>query len=293
MKKLLLIDSNALVYRAYHGLPPLKSEGILVNAVYGFFLILSKVLEETEPDFVIATFDRKEKTFRHEEYKEYKAQRPDMPEDLVSQLPLIKEGLKRFNIPTLDKLGFEADDIIGTLAKKWQKEVKVVILSGDRDLLQLVDKNVVVRSPGRGIKKMISFDKEKVIEKYGVPPALFVDYKAFRGDSSDNIPGVKGIGKKRASQLIKQYGTVEQIFANFDDLKDIFKRRLKGKKGQVLKTKKLVTLRCDIDLDVTLSDAELNYNYDEVLDFFKSFNFKSLINKYNKKREDQMKFNFK
>jgi DNA polymerase-1 len=140
---------------------------------------------------------------------------------------------------------------------------------------------------------MISFDKEKVIEKYGVPPALFVDYKAFRGDSSDNIPGVKGIGKKRASQLIKQYGTVEQIFANFDDLKDIFKRRLKGKKGQVLKTKKLVTLRCDIDLDVTLSDAELNYNYDEVLDFFKSFNFKSLINKYNKKREDQMKFNFK
>lgn len=293
MKKLLLIDSNALVYRAYHGLPPLKSEGKLVNAVYGFFLILSKALEEIEPDFVIATFDRKEKTFRHKEFKEYKAQRPDMPEDLVSQLPLIKEGLKSFNIPILEKAGFEADDIIGTLAKKWQEEVKVIILSGDRDLLQLVDKNVVVRSPGRGIKKMITFNKEKVIEKYGVPPALFVDYKAFRGDSSDNIPGVEGIGKKRASELVKNYGTVEQIFLNFDSLKNIFKKRLKGKKKQVLRTKKLVTLKCDINLDVTLNDAKLNYNYKEVTDFFKQFNFKSLINRYSKKKEDQMKLNFK
>lgn len=292
MEKLLLIDSNALVYRAYHALPPLKHEGELVNAVYGFFLILTKALEEVEPDYVVAAFDRKEKTFRHKEFEEYKAQRPDMPEELVGQVPLIKRGLKKFKIPALEKRGFEADDIIGTLAKKWNKKTEVVILSGDRDLLQLVDENVVVRSPGRGIKKMITFDKEKVLDKYCLPPKLFTDYKALRGDSSDNIPGVKGIGKKRASQLISDYGSVEEIFDKLDDLPEKFQKRLKGKREQVLKTKRLVTLRCDIDLEVTLEESRLNHKPEEVLEFFKEFNFKSLIKKYEKKKEDQMKLKF-
>lgn len=292
MEKLLLIDSNALIYRAYHALPPLKHEGELVNAVYGFFLILTKALEGVEPDYVVATFDRKEKTFRHEEFEDYKAQRPDMPEELVEQVPLIKEGLQKFNIPVLEKKGFEADDIIGTLAKKWKSEVKVVILSGDRDLLQLVDESVVVRSPGRGIKKMITFDKEKVLDKYSLPPNLFTDYKALRGDSSDNIPGVKGIGKKRASQLISEYGSVEEIFNKIDKLPEKFRKRLKDKKEEVIKTKNLVTLRCNIDLEITLEEGRLNHKPEEVLEFFKKFNFKSLIKKYEKKKEDQMKLKF-
>ncbi|MGM0439022.1 MAG: 5'-3' exonuclease [Patescibacteria group bacterium] len=290
MEKVLLIDSNALMYRAYHALPPLKNEGEVVNALYGFFLIFIKALEDVEPDYVVAAFDRKEKTFRHDMFEDYKAQRPDMPEDLVSQIPLIKEGLKSFKTPALDKKGFEADDIIATLAKRWEKNAEVVILTGDRDLLQLVNDRVSVRSPGRGIKKMINFDKEKVVNKYGLPPKLFVDYKALRGDPSDNIPGVEGIGKKRAAQLIQKYGSVEDIYNNFDELKDTFKKRLKGKKEEVLKGKKLVLLREDVDLTVTLEGAKLNYKDEEVLEFFKRFNFKTLIEKY-KPDDNQMELN--
>ena len=280
MEEILLVDSNALMYRAYHGLPPLKHEGSLVNALYGFFLILTKVIDDLEPDYVVATFDRKEKTFRHEMFEDYKAQRPDMPEDLVSQISLIKKGLQSFNIPVLDKKGFEADDIIATLANRWKKDKKIIILSGDRDLLQLVNENVSMRAPGRGIKKMINFDKEKVVEKYGLPPNLFVDYKALRGDPSDNIPGVEGIGKKRAAKLVQEHGSIEEIYDDFDNLTDSFKRRLKDKKEDVLKGKKLVLLRDDVDLDIDLNQAELNYNQKEVLEFFQKYNFKSLIERY-------------
>ncbi len=288
MEKTLLVDSNALMYRAYHALPPLKNKGELVNAVYGFFLIFSKALEEIEPDYVVTAFDRKEKTFRHEMFEDYKAQRPDMPEDLVSQIPKIKKGLEVFKVPVLDKKGFEADDIIATLTQKWKEDTEVIILSGDRDLLQLVDEKVTLRSPGRGIKKMINYDKQRVVEKYGLPPALFVDYKAFRGDPSDNIPGVAGIGKKRASKLVSEYGKVEDIYDNFDRLPDIFKKRLKGKREEVLKGKKLVTLMTDLELDVTLRRAKLNYKNKEVFNYFNELGFKSLIEKY-KPEDDQLK----
>lgn len=286
MEKILLIDSNALMYRAYHGLPPLEYDGQIVGAVYGFFLILTKALEDIEPDFVVAAFDRKEKTFRHDIFKDYKAQRPEMPEDLVSQIPIIKKGLDNFKIPILDRAGFEADDIIGTLATKWKEDKQIIILSGDRDLLQLVDENVLVRSPGRGIKKMIKFNKEEVVKRYGVPPNLFIDYKALRGDPSDNIPGVKGIGKKRAEKLVKEHGSVEDIYNKLDHLPDSLKKKLKGKKEKVLKSKKLVSLKNDIDLDVSLEDAKLNYESSRVLEFFTKYNFKSLMKKY--KNEAQM-----
>ncbi len=291
MKKLLLIDSNALVYRAYHALPPLKNDGRQVNALYGFFLIFTRVTEDENPDYVIAVFDRKEKTFRHEIFKDYKAQRPDMPDELVDQLPLIKKGLEKYGVPVLDKKGFEADDIIATLSKRWEKEVKTVILSGDRDLLQLVNDNVVVRSPGRGIKKMIKFDKEKVLREYGVPPKLFVDYKALKGDPSDNIPGIEGIGKKRASELVKNYGTVEDIYDSFDELKESVGKRLKNKKETAIKSKKLVSLREDLDLEIDLEKAIFNYSDKEVLNFFKKYNFKSLIKKYGE-GYDQMELDF-
>ena len=137
-----------------------------------------------------------------------------------------------------------------------------------------------MRAPGRGIKKMINFDKEKVVEKYGLPPNLFVDYKALRGDPSDNIPGVEGIGKKRAAKLVQEHGSIEEIYDDFDNLTDSFKRRLKDKKEDVLKGKKLVLLRDDVDLDIDLNQAELNYNQKEVLEFFQKYNFKSLIERY-------------
>lgn len=276
------------MYRAYHALPPLKHKEELVNAVYGFFLIFTKALDDIDPDFAITVFDRKEKTFRHEIFEDYKSQRPDMPEGLVSQISLIKEGLGKFKVPVIDQKGYEADDIIATLACRWKKEFKIIILSGDRDLLQLVDNNVIVKSPGRGIKKMINFDKEKVIEKYGIPPSLFVDYKALRGDPSDNIPGIKGIGKKRASELVKTYGNIKDIYSSFEELKDSFKEKLNDKKEEVLMNKKLVSLVCDMDLDADLKKAKIDYQKEEVLNFFKEFNFKSLVKKYDK-GESQMK----
>ncbi len=289
MKKLLLIDSNALVYRAYHALPPLKSEGKLVNALYGFFLIFTKAIEDVKPDYVVSAFDRKEKTFRHEEFEDYKAQRPDMPDELVDQLPLIKQGLEKYGVPVLEKKGFEADDIIATLTKRWADSLEIVILSGDRDLLQLVEKSVIVRSPGRGIKKMINFDKEKVLEKYGVPPSLFVDYKALRGDPSDNIPGVKGIGKKRARTLIQKHGSIEEIYEDLDKVKKTFGKKLKDQKKQAFQSKRLVTLRKDVDLNLKLEEAKFSYKKEELATFFKKFNFTSLVSKYEKTR-DQMKF---
>jgi len=288
MKKILLIDSNALIYRSYHALPPLKKDGKLVNAAYGFFSILSKVLDDEKPDYVAAAFDRKEKTFRHDIFEDYKAQRPEMPEDLVSQLPIIKRGLESFGIPIFEEKGYEADDIIATLAEKLKDEKEVVVLSGDRDLLQLVDKKVTVRSPGRGIKKMINFDKDKVVEKYGVSPELFVDYKALRGDPSDNIPGIEGIGKKRAKDLVSKHGTIEEIYANLDNLKEAQRRRLEGKEKEALLSKKLVTLKRDMDIDVDSEECQLRPGKEKV-EFFEELNFKTLAARYRKKEDSQMK----
>ncbi len=282
MKKLLLIDGNALLYRAYHALPPLKSDGQLVNAVYGFFLILTKVLDETLPDYVVAAFDRKEKTFRHEEYEGYKAHRPEMPEDLATQIPIIKRGLKAFEIPVLDKKRFEADDIIATMATQWSGKHKVVILSGDRDLLQLVDNTINVRSPGRGVKRMVEFDRKKVVEKYGIKPEFFVDYKALKGDSSDNIPGIKGIGKKRAERLVRNHGAVEKMYDNLDDVEDSLKSKLAQNRERVLKNKKLMSLHKDVELNLNRKDAKFIPDEKKVFSFFREFGFQSLMNKYKK-----------
>ncbi len=290
MKKTLLIDSNSLIYRAYHALPPLKNEGQLLNAVYGFFLIFTKAIEDIEPDFVLTTFDRKEKTFRHEKFADYKAQRPDMPEDLVSQLPIIREGLKSFSVPCLDEKGYEADDIIATFSKKWKKETEIVILSGDRDLLQLVDDNVFVFSPGTGIKKMIKFDNQKIKEKYQISPKLFVDYKALRGDPSDNIPGIKGIGEKTAIYLVKKYGTVEDIFSSLDEIEENFRKKLEGKKDIAIQSKELVLLKDDLEIPISLEDAKFDYDLNQVIDFFKKINFKSLILKYQNKEQLNLDF---
>lgn len=291
MKKVLIIDANSLIYRAYHALPPLRTTGQLVNAVYGFFLMFTKTIEELKPDFVFAAFDRKEKTFRHKKFKDYKAQRPAMPDDLVSQIPLIKEGLKNYAVPCLEKKGFEADDIIATLSEWWKKEFKIVILSGDRDLLQLVEDNISVLAPGRGIKKMINFDKQMVVKEYGVTPEKFVDYKALRGDPSDNIPGVKGIGKKGAMQLVSRYGTVEDIFNALSEIQsNNLRNKLKHNKEEALQSKELVSLIRNIDLDVKLEDGLYNISYEKVLSFFQKFNFNRLAEKYTK--QDQMKLDF-
>ncbi len=290
MQKVLILDANSLIYRAYHALPPLKNEGKPVNAVYGFFLIFSGVVESVNPDFIFATFDRREKTFRHKKFKDYKAQRPDMPDDLVSQIPLIKEGLESYGVPCLEKVGFEADDIVATLAERWKEGCKIIISSGDRDLLQLVEENISVLSPGRGIKKMINYDKDRVLEEYGVSPEKFVDYKALRGDPSDNIPGVNGIGKKRAKQLVSEHGTIEEIFSSLTEIKESLRKKLKDNEKEAMQSKELVSLIRDVDIKIELEDGKKSTNHRKIVDFFQKLNFKSLADKY--EANDQMQLGF-
>jgi len=209
MERLVLIDGHALLHRAYHAYPPLTtSKGDMVNAVYGFTSILLSVLKQLKPKYVAVTFDKKAPTFRHKEYKGYKASRPKIDDELKVQIPKIFSVVQAFNMPIFAKDGFEADDLIGTLAKQ-AKIDEVMIVTGDRDALQLVDEKIKVFIPGRSRQPVQVFDPEKFRKKYGFEPELLVDFKALAGDASDDIPGVKGIGGKGAQKLIQKFGTLE------------------------------------------------------------------------------------
>ena len=216
MKKLILIDSHALIHRAYHALPPLTTKsGELVNAVYGFTSILIKTISDFKPDYIVAAFDAPGATFRHEEYKEYKATRVKAPDDLYAQIPRVKEILTAFSIPFFEKSGFEADDIIGTISKNLKgKDIEVLILTGDMDNLQLVEENIkVIYAPPSASKEQIIYDTKKVKERFeGLKPCQLNDFKGLKGDPSDNIPGVKGIGEKTAIILINRFGSIENLY---------------------------------------------------------------------------------
>src|SRR3989344_3785517 len=218
MKKLILIDSHALIHRAYHALPPLTTKsGELVNAVYGFTSILIKTISNFKPDYIVAAFDAPGATFRHKEYKEYKATRVKAPDDLYAQIPRVKEILTVFKIPIFEQSGYEADDIIGTVAKKIQskdgKNVQILILTGDMDNLQLISKNVsVLYAPPSAAKEEIIYDYKKVAERFGgLSQEQMFDLKGLKGDPSDNIPGFRGIGEKPAFILLfcRAWGRVE------------------------------------------------------------------------------------
>ena len=212
MKKLLLIDGHSIINRAFYGIPDLtNASGQHTNAVYGFFNIMFKILDEEKPDKLIVAFDVKQKTFRHKMFAEYKGTRKPMPEELREQVPLLQDVLKTMNITIATLPGYEADDVIGTLAKRAMKEgYNVVILSGDRDLLQLSDENILIRIPKtkKGTTEVENYYPADVLDKYQVSPAEFIDVKALMGDTADNIPGVPSVGEKTATKLIVEYGSV-------------------------------------------------------------------------------------
>ena len=215
-EKLLIIDSNALIHRAFHALPPLSdSQGRPTNAVYGFTTIFLKAVKDLKPDYVAACFDRKEKTFRHEEYVEYKATRVKAPDELYEQIPLVKEVVRSFDVPVFELAGYEADDLIGTVATLKsvdRPDIETIILTGDQDCLQLVDYNTKVLSPHKGLSETILYGEQEVKEKFGgLMPKQLIDYKGLRGDTSDNIPGVKGIGEKGAIDLLLNFGSLEEV----------------------------------------------------------------------------------
>jgi len=221
MEKFILIDGNAIVHRAYHVMPPLtRSDGTPTGAVQGFFSMILKIIQELKPEHIAIAFDSPSPNFRKELFAQYQSQRPAMESDLSPQFGIIQEILKKAKISIYAVDGLEADDIIGTIAEKAKKTGHLVyILTGDRDMLQLVNHKTKVLAPIKGISEMILYDEGKVREKYGIPPSQFVELKALMGDSSDNYPGVLGIGPKTAATLIREYGSVDNIYKNISKIK--------------------------------------------------------------------------
>lgn len=287
MRKLILIDGNALLHRAYHAYPPLTTpKGELVNAVYGFSSMLLSVLDKLSPTHVAVAWDLKGPTFRKVEYDEYKANRGPMDEDLATQIDRTKEVVERLNIPQYGVEGFEADDIIGTLAKMATEEedTQVVIVTGDRDSLQLIkEKKIVVYLPIQNHHaQSVVFDEDKVKEVYGMAPKQIIDLKSLMGDASDNIPGVRGVGKVTATKLIQEAGSLKNIYEHLDDLKisDRIKALLISDKEMAEKSYHLAEINCKVPLELSWEACLLtNYDKSKVVSLFEVLNFKSLITK--------------
>ncbi|MBY0385948.1 DNA polymerase I, partial [bacterium] len=254
MKKLYLVDVSSMFFRAFYAVRPLNtSKGLPTNAVYGFLSMIVKLLKEIKPDYVAFCFDRPEPSFRKEIYSEYKANRSEMPEELIPQVPYIKKLTEVLGIPIFEKPGFEADDLIGTLTKYGEsRDMHVVIVSGDKDFSQLINEKVVMYDT----MKNVEFNIEKVIEKWGVHPKHFIDYLAMTGDSSDNIPGVKGIGPKGAQKLIEEFGSLENLYERIDEVKNAnLQKKLIESKEMAFLSKKLVTI--DTSMDIAISEENL------------------------------------
>ncbi|MEA2097679.1 MAG: DNA polymerase I [Patescibacteria group bacterium] len=289
IKKLILIDGNALMHRAYHALPPLTTKkGEVVNAVYGFTSVLLKVIKELKPDYMICAFDVAGGTFRDKIYSEYKAGRKKPDQEFYDQIPKIKEVVGVLNIPIIEKKGFEADDIIGTLSKQANYELRITIVTGDLDALQLVDKNTKVYTLRKGIKDTVIYDEEAVKKRYGLSPEQIIDFKGLRGDPSDNIPGVKGIGEKGASELLKNFGSIEKLYKAIEEgkteemIKPKIKEKLIAQKEEALMSKELATIKCDMNIKLDLDDCIWgNYDKGKLNSLFKELEFYSLINRVN------------
>ncbi len=285
VKRLIIIDGHSLLYRAFHALPPLSNKnGQLTNAVYGFLLILFKAIKDVEATHIVACFDTKKPTFRHEQFAEYKAGRAKMPDGIASQMPMMKQVLEVFGIPMFEKEGFEADDLIATISQKAKGGAKVFILSGDLDNLQLVEENINVYTMGKGIKESVIYDAPRVIERFGVRPDQMNEFKALTGDNSDNIPGVPGIGKTTAAEIINNYGTIENLYAEIATdtavLKPKVKEALKANKDKALLSLQLVTTDKNVDMDFNLEACKFgNFDKAKMETMFKELGFFTLIDR--------------
>jgi len=286
-KTLVIIDGNALVHRAWHALPPLTDpEGNVVSGVYGFTSVLLKMINEQNPEYIVATFDKPGKTFRHEEYVEYKATRVKAPDELYEQIPMIKDLLKVFDIPVFEASGYEADDVIGTISKKLdpKKDVESIIVSGDMDLLQLVDDNTKVLGFIKGLSQTKLYDEDAIKEKYGLKAKELIDFKAIKGDPSDNISGVSGIGDKGARDLIQTYGGLDNIYKEVKTHPNKFSKstlkKLQDGKDDAKLSKKLVTIITTVPIKFSLEKCKVGtWNRDMLVKAFAEFGFKSLVAK--------------
>lgn len=294
MTKLVIIDGHAILHRAYHALPPLTSKVGQINAVYGFTSMLLKIIADLEPSYLAVCLDRKEETFRKKMFKDYQAQRPETDRELISQVEKTKMVIEAFGVPIFSKAGYEADDVIGTLSQKAEKEAgidKIIIVTGDRDILQLVGGKVLVYLLVRGISEAKLFDRESTKEKMGIYPEQIVDYKALVGDPSDNYPGVSGIGPKTAEKLLLKYKTKEAIYRHLNEVDEKTRKVLEnGKKGADISYKLAkIDTKVPIKVDFKAMSRWSVYNQ-KVEEVFTELGFKSLkerVKKISTKRISQ------
>ncbi|EHI97960.1 DNA polymerase I [Clostridium sp. DL-VIII] len=285
MKKLLLLDSNSLMNRAFYALPPLtNSDGINTNAIYGFMNMLFKMKEEINPDSIIAAFDLKAPTFRHKEYSEYKAGRNKMPPELAEQFPIIKELFKLMGIKIFEIEGFEADDIIGTVSKFAEdNDSEVFVVTGDKDALQLASGRTKIVITKKGVSETAVYDEEAFINEFEVTPHQFIDVKGLMGDKSDNIPGVPGVGEKTAFKLIKEYGSIEEVLKNIDNIAGKkLKENLESNTEQAVFSKRLATIMREVPIELTIEDINSNgkENILEIKKMLMKLEMKSILNKF-------------
>ncbi|MDA2922048.1 hypothetical protein MYX07_02145 [Patescibacteria group bacterium AH-259-L07] len=294
--KLIVIDAPAVLYRGWYALPKIKDpKGRTINAVYGFTALLLKLLREQKPDYIAAAFDTPAPTFRHKKYKKYKATRVPQPQEFYDQIPITKQVIESFNIPVFSKDGFEADDLIATLVTNQKSKIKnltSLIVTGDLDLLQLVDHHTNVYFLKQGVKNIKIYDTDAVYKRFDLPPNSLIDFKALAGDPSDNIPGAPGIGLKTATDLIKKFKTIENIYKYIEkpgdktpkesklptgQVKESVVQTLIKRKKDVLLAKELITLKNDVKGSSLGSHDHIKLDIEKITRLFNTLGFKSLL----------------
>ena len=281
-KRLIIIDGNSIINRAFYALPDMSnSEGLKTNAIFGFVRMMFKIIEDYQPTHMSVAFDKKAPTFRHKQYADYKAGRKKMPDELAQQLQPLKDLLDKFNINRLELEGYEADDLIGTVARLGEEnDFKVYIVTGDKDAIQLASHKTTTLITKKGVGEVEEYDYDSVLERYEMTPTQFIDLKGLMGDKSDNIPGVPGVGEKTGIKLLKQYSTIENLIEHTDELKGSIKKKIEENKDLALMSKELATIITNVPIKVKLEDLEYgDYNKDDVVEKFKEFGFTSLITK--------------
>jgi len=279
MEKLILIDGNSLLNRAFYATPPLiTKKGVPTNAIYGFINMLIRMIGDMQPQYIAVAFDLKAPTFRHKMYKDYKGTRKPMPDDLVPQFPVIKKVLELMNIKTIEKAGFEADDIIGTLAKKFS--IDTIIITGDKDAFQLVDESTSVYFTRRGMSDLEVYDIKNFTEKTTLCPCQIIDLKSLMGDSSDNIPGVKGVGEKTALSLLADYKNLDGVYENIENIKGSLKEKLVNEKTIAYISRKLAEIDTKVEIEINKEDLTFDFPFNsQVKEMFNELEFRTLVKK--------------
>lgn len=280
--KLVIIDGSSLLYRAFYALPPLSKNGVYTNAVFGFLRMLLSIYRTLDPEYMAVSFDKSRETFRTKMYSGYKATRKPAPDELVPQFALIKEVLRVMGVAVYEPEGYEGDDVLGTLSRRYEDSLPVYIVTGDRDALQLSDEHVTVLLTRKGISQMDAMTPEAVMEKYQITPSQVIDMKALMGDASDNIPGVRGVGEKTALKLITRYKTLDGIYDHLDEIKGAIHKKLEADKEAAYLSYDLATIRRDIPLESTLDEMKQPVHLDEMNALFRRLGMDTMVSEFSR-----------